>query len=336
MYLVKQTAQRLGCSTNALRFYEKKGIVAPHRDENGYRKYTDADIERLQFVLLYRQLGFSVDAIRQIIACEGRTRLDVFIAQYRVLTRQIHSMVQIRDVLGCAVDELLVGSELSPTVQAQFEGVIQLISENENESDRWGFDNWAANYDTDIRTAHGGLPFYQNYDAVVGLTAREAAKASGDIVEIGIGTGNLAREVIACYESTHDGQQPNITGIDQSINMLQEAKRKLPRVPMRVGTFLKLPLENGCCDTVVSSYAFHHCDDREKVLAVSEMDRVLRPHGRIIITDLMFADDAALEDLADEFFANVDALETIFTAKGYRVTAVQIDPLIWMVVAAKA
>lgn len=97
--------------------------------------------------------------------------------------------------------------------------------------------------------------------------------------------------------------------------MLKEAKKKFPKLKVKLGTFLQLPLDAGSVDTVVSSYAFHHCNEEEKYLAVREMARVLRPAGRIVITDLMFADqeamkkftehcsDAEREDLEDECFA---------------------------------
>jgi len=51
---------------------------------------------------------------------------------------------------------------------------------------------------------------------------------------------------------------------------------------LRMGTFLELPLQDKTMDTIVSCYAFHHCNNDERRLALKEMDRVLKPIGRII------------------------------------------------------
>ena len=43
MFKINEAADMLHVNPNALRFYEKKGIIAPHRDENNYRMYTMDD-----------------------------------------------------------------------------------------------------------------------------------------------------------------------------------------------------------------------------------------------------------------------------------------------------
>ena len=70
------------------------------------------------------------------------------------------------------------------------------------------------------------------------------------------------------------------------------------------------------------------------------MVRVLKPEGRVVIADLMFADqeamqkfaercsDAEREDLEDEYFACVDRLEVMM---GFDVRYEQVDALIWIV-----
>lgn len=154
------------------------------------------------------------------------------------------------------------------------------------------------------------------------------------MAEIGVGTGELAGRRLSDCE---------ITGIDQSVNMLKETKKKFPKLKVKLGTFLQLPLDSGSVDTVVSSYAFHHCNEEEKILAVKEMARILKPAGRIVIADLMFADeearkifaencsDAEREDLEDEYFAYVDRLEGVLKTLGFDARHVQVDPLIWIV-----
>jgi putative AdoMet-dependent methyltransferase len=72
--------------------------------------------------------------------------------------------------------------------------------------------------------------------------------------------------------------------------MLEVCKRKHPQIEVRKGHFLALPLLDNHVDGIVSSYALHHLEDNEKILALEEMDRVLKPGGEICIADLMFID----------------------------------------------
>ena len=57
-----------------------------------------------------------------------------------------------------------------------------------------------------------GLAFYENYETVLNETARLAREHGGIMAEIGVGTGELAGRRLSDCE---------ITGIDQSVNMLK-------------------------------------------------------------------------------------------------------------------
>lgn len=47
---ISQAAQRAGLSAKALRYYESIELVQPSRGPNGYREYSRADVETLQFI----------------------------------------------------------------------------------------------------------------------------------------------------------------------------------------------------------------------------------------------------------------------------------------------
>jgi DNA-binding transcriptional MerR regulator len=73
MYRIKQFSQKTGTSPEAIRYYERRGILpAPTRAQNGYRAYTEDDVERLKFVRRARQLDFSLDNIAEILAFRDR------------------------------------------------------------------------------------------------------------------------------------------------------------------------------------------------------------------------------------------------------------------------
>lgn len=63
MYKVNEVAEKFNVNPNVLRFYEKKKLLTPARDENGYRSYSVEDMLKFQTILLYRKMGFSLENI---------------------------------------------------------------------------------------------------------------------------------------------------------------------------------------------------------------------------------------------------------------------------------
>ena len=65
-YRVADVARQSGVSVRALHHYDEIGLLVPTgRTEAGYRLYTDADLLRLQQILIGRELGFSLEAIKR-------------------------------------------------------------------------------------------------------------------------------------------------------------------------------------------------------------------------------------------------------------------------------
>lgn len=63
---IKQLEQALDMNRANIRYYEKEGLIAPVREKNGYRDYSEGDLAALRKVQLLRQLGLSVEDIREI------------------------------------------------------------------------------------------------------------------------------------------------------------------------------------------------------------------------------------------------------------------------------
>jgi ubiquinone/menaquinone biosynthesis C-methylase UbiE len=104
------------------------------------------------------------------------------------------------------------------------------------------------------------------------------SKATGKTLEVGIGTGlNLP-----FYPD-----DVSLTGIDLSPAMLQIARNRAAQqgrmADLREADALDLPFPDACFDTVVSTYALCAVPDESR--AVSEMNRVLRPGGLLLLAD---------------------------------------------------
>jgi putative AdoMet-dependent methyltransferase len=108
MYTIKEVSEKLRISANSIRFYEKKGLITPLRGENGYREFTPEDLSRLQIIVLYRRMGFSIEAILEIVNNNvGTTILEQFSAQYNILNDHIHAMISIRETMGECIEKML-------------------------------------------------------------------------------------------------------------------------------------------------------------------------------------------------------------------------------------
>ncbi|WHY78759.1 MerR family transcriptional regulator [Neobacillus sp. WH10] len=67
-YTVQKLAHLAGVSTRTLRYYDEIGILKPARiNSSGYRIYGQEEVNRLQQILFYRELGVSLDRIKTIV-----------------------------------------------------------------------------------------------------------------------------------------------------------------------------------------------------------------------------------------------------------------------------
>lgn len=66
---VKEVADKLGVTADTVRFYTRIQLLSPKTNpHNQYKEYSQADVERLKFVVASRALGFTVEDITTIIA----------------------------------------------------------------------------------------------------------------------------------------------------------------------------------------------------------------------------------------------------------------------------
>ena len=68
-------ARRTGLSVSAIRFYEEKGLVEPHRTSGNQRRFLRSDIRRLSFILIAQKLGLSLREVEEALTGlpQGRT-----------------------------------------------------------------------------------------------------------------------------------------------------------------------------------------------------------------------------------------------------------------------
>jgi MerR family mercuric resistance operon transcriptional regulator len=74
---IGKVAAKTGCNIETIRFYEKEGLLAPpNRTEGGHRLYTSDMVGRLVFIRRSRELGFSMNEIRQLLTLVDREQVS--------------------------------------------------------------------------------------------------------------------------------------------------------------------------------------------------------------------------------------------------------------------
>jgi ubiquinone/menaquinone biosynthesis C-methylase UbiE len=135
------------------------------------------------------------------------------------------------------------------------------------------------------------LPLYDPLTRIAGISRvhdtladRADIRSGHRILEIGCGTGNLLMAVARRRPGAE------LIGIDPDPGALRRARRKAARagVPVALNRAFAgdLPVPDRSIDRVLSSFMLHHLDDDEKVRAMREACRVLRPGGELHLVDI--------------------------------------------------
>jgi DNA-binding transcriptional MerR regulator len=140
LYPVGEVAALAGVSVRTLHHYEATGLLRPSsRTAAGHRRYSAADLQRLRDVLVYRELGFSLDRVAELLAgsvpdIEQRLR-----DQHRLVRQRIARLEAMRTALEKEMGERAMGMSLTPEEQFEVFGTDKVGGEWADEArNRWG------------------------------------------------------------------------------------------------------------------------------------------------------------------------------------------------------
>ncbi|MBD0382798.1 MerR family transcriptional regulator [Paenibacillus sedimenti] len=285
--LIHEISRKIGITARAIRFYEQKGLLSPAKiKENGYRTYTEQDAWRLQTIISLREVGMTLDDIRQTLNQSDSSSQEEFIyalqLQRSMLFRQWTGMKQMIDTM----DRMIHAAKVNQTLPT--EQLYELAGHNkamrdlrDSWRDHWDFDAKASQFDRQLKDEN--LSPNAAYEAALNLIARLVSPLIGKKgLDVGTATGNLAGKLQQLGAS--------MSAIDQSKQMLKLCESKYPQIELKLGNVLAIPFMDGHFDIVVSSFALHHLTQPQRTLAWDEMLRVLKPGGRICLADYMLSD----------------------------------------------
>jgi len=130
-----------------------------------------------------------------------------------------------------------------------------------------GYGRWAASYDA---TPNPLIDVEQ--PIVHGMID---ALPPGIALDAACGTGRHTRRLAA--------RGHRVLGVDASPAMLEHARRAVPNADLRIGDLGALPVDSASVDLAVCALALSHCTDLGP--AVRELGRIVRPGGRVIVSD---------------------------------------------------
>ncbi len=113
---IGEISRETGLPAKTIRYYEDIGLIAPDRGDNGYRRFRERDLHKLNFLGRARALGFTIEDCRTLLALyedETRASADVKAVAEDHLHRieeKIADLKSMRDTLrhlvnACAGDD---------------------------------------------------------------------------------------------------------------------------------------------------------------------------------------------------------------------------------------
>jgi len=111
---IGEVAELAGVSVRTLHHYDRLGLLTPSmRSANGYRLYTEQDLERLQQILFYRELGFPLSDIRGIVTSPGYDRRRALAEQRDLVAARILRLEDMLALIETTLTKMRRGGQMS-------------------------------------------------------------------------------------------------------------------------------------------------------------------------------------------------------------------------------
>ncbi|MEV6690334.1 MerR family transcriptional regulator [Micromonospora sp. NPDC051196] len=138
-YTVGQVAKLAGVTVRALHHYDQIGLLSPSgRTGAGYRRYSDADLERLQLVRYYRELGFPLEQIAEVLDDPAGDPDAHLRRQHELLTVRIKRLQEMVAAIEFAMEASKLDIQLTPQERFEVFGDFEPEAHAEEAEQRWG------------------------------------------------------------------------------------------------------------------------------------------------------------------------------------------------------
>ncbi|WP_061289989.1 MerR family transcriptional regulator [Herbidospora cretacea] len=208
-FSVGQVAAFAGVTVRTLHHYDEIGLLSPsERTAAGYRRYAEPDLDRLQQVLFYRELGFPLEEITAILDDPGADAATHLRRQRELLRRRIARLESLAEAVETALEAARMGVSLTPEERYEVFGEFRPEDHAEEAESRWGGTSaWA---ESRRRTSSYGKADWQRITSEAG----ELVEAWRALFEQGVPAGSAEAMAVAeghrrhisrwFYECTHE------------------------------------------------------------------------------------------------------------------------------------
>jgi DNA-binding transcriptional MerR regulator len=136
---VGEVARLSGVTVRTLHHYDEIGLLsASARTDAGYRRYGDTDLDRLQQILFYRELGFGLDEIRTVLQDGGMNRIGHLRRQHAMLRDRIARLERMSAAVEKAMEAHTMGINLTAEERLEVFGDHDPDQYKQEVEDRWG------------------------------------------------------------------------------------------------------------------------------------------------------------------------------------------------------
>lgn len=138
-YSVGRVAGFAGVTVRTLHHYDEVGLLVPsERSHAGHRLYGDADLDRLQRILFYRELGFPLDEVAALLDDPDADPQEHLRRQYEVLASRIEKLQKMATAVEHAMEARKMGIDLTPEEKFEVFGDFDPDEYAEEAERRWG------------------------------------------------------------------------------------------------------------------------------------------------------------------------------------------------------
>ncbi|WP_327368199.1 MerR family transcriptional regulator [Streptomyces sp. NBC_01217] len=138
-YSVGQVAGFAGVTVRTLHHYDGIGLLSPGgRSHAGHRRYDDGDLDRLQQILFYRELGFPLDEIAVLLDDPDADPQEHLRRQHRLLSDRIAALRKMAAAVETAMEARKMGINLTPEEKFEVFGDKDPEEHAQEAERRWG------------------------------------------------------------------------------------------------------------------------------------------------------------------------------------------------------
>ncbi|WP_257292064.1 MerR family transcriptional regulator [Endozoicomonas sp. ONNA1] len=293
MYRISELAAAVGLSRTALLYYEKQQLISGKRLENGYRFYSDEDLQRVRLIQQLQAGGLTLKECK--VCLEEKIDKDLLRNRLRQLDEDIALKQQSRALLAAMLGEgdlrtwhedlerVAPDAHLNWLVKQGFtekEALrLKWLSKDMNDHETY-MNDFMKVYETLERWGPGN-----EKDTLKALSLLPEAPA--DILEIGCGTGLSTKLLI-------DNTDANITAIDNEPSALARLEERFEeqdisgRLSSICVSMTELPFEKESFDLIWSEGSAYIMGVQK---ALTQWRPLLQPGGYMMLSDLVWLTD---------------------------------------------